>query len=98
MTNKLLLVAAYRKTRLVYQLNNNFYHVDINEIEDTGKPCSEFKIVNSKTKNQTYTERKKNMKLYRFKSEYVFNPNRASVSVRRNGLYFNTTNSSFKIT
>ena len=30
------------------------------------------------------------MKLYRFKSEYVFNPNMASVSVRRNGLYFNT--------
>lgn len=30
------------------------------------------------------------MKLYRFKSEYVFNPNSASVSVRKNGLYFNT--------
>ena len=30
------------------------------------------------------------MKLHRFKSEYVFNPNAASVSVRKNGLYFNT--------
>lgn len=57
MTNKLLLVAAYRKTRLVYQLNNNFYHVDINEIGDTGKPCSGFKIVNSKTTKIKHIQR-----------------------------------------
>ena len=30
------------------------------------------------------------MKLYRFKSEYIFNSNAATVSVRKNGLYFNT--------
>lgn len=30
------------------------------------------------------------MKLYRFKTDHVFDPDAASVSVRKNGLYFNT--------
>ena len=47
---KLNIIAAYRKTRLVYQINNELYHVDIEEIGDVSKQSMGFKTVNSETK------------------------------------------------
>ena len=47
---KLNIIAAYRKTRLVYQINKELYHVDIEEIGDVSKQSMGFKTINSETK------------------------------------------------
>tara|TARA_Y100000816_G_C26103028_1_gene585124 strand:- start:2417 stop:2602 length:186 start_codon:yes stop_codon:yes gene_type:complete len=49
MTNKLNLIAACRKTRLVYQLNNQLYQVDIDEVGDLSKQRKSFKTLKSRT-------------------------------------------------
>ena len=54
---KLNIVAAYRKTRLVYQMDNRLYHVDIEEIGDVSRPSMGFKTVNSKTKKFKITQK-----------------------------------------
>ena len=54
---KLNIIAAYRKTRLVYQINNELYHVDIEEIGDVSKQSMGFKTVNSETKKLKITQK-----------------------------------------
>ena len=50
MTHKLNLIAAYRKTRLVYQLSNQLYYVDVDEVGNVSKKNKVFKTVGSCTK------------------------------------------------
>lgn len=45
MNNKISIIAAYRKTRLVYKIGNskNLYHIDIQEVGDLTKPNMGFR-------------------------------------------------------
>ena len=54
---KLKIIAAYRKTRLVYQINNELYLVDIEEIGDLSRQSMGFKTVNSQTKKFKITQK-----------------------------------------
>ena len=51
MATKLNMVAAFRKTKLIYEFGNHIYHLDINEIaDDSSHSIRGFKTINSTTR------------------------------------------------